>query len=87
MQAFFDQSPKLVIVPGFGQVLMNLPFVDCAYRRLHVGMTSEQESQRIRGPISNGFKQLSAIGTGHTHVADDEIDIGIFEYVECITDR
>ncbi len=87
VQAFFDQSPELIIVPGFGQVLMYLAFVYRTNRRLHIGVTSKQESQGIRGFLSNGFKQLSAIGDGHTHVTDDEINVSIFEYIECITDR
>ena len=73
LQGVAHQQQDVGIVPGLGDVAVDLALVDGVDGGGHVGITGEQQTHRVGRAGPDGLQEMGAVHLGHAHVRDHQI--------------
>ena len=75
LQRVPHQQQHFRVVPGLGDVAVDLAAVDGADDLGHVGVAGQQDTQGVRMVLAGALEELGAVHLGHAHVRDDQVDL------------
>ncbi len=81
-QGLAHDEQDVVVVPGLGDVAMDFSAVDRGNGRADVGVSGQQDADRMGVQAPDLFQELGTVHAGHTHVRDDEVDRVVCDELE-----
>ena len=77
-----QRDPKLVVLPGLGDVAVDAAAVDRLDERADVGVAGEHDAHRVRTDLHRARQELRAAHARHALVGDDHRGVGAIEQLE-----
>ena len=83
-QRVAHHQQHVLVVPGFGDVAVDLTPVDGRHGRPDVGITRQQDAHRVGLAQPHRFQQAGAVHCRHAHVRDHQVHRLLGQQGQCI---